>query len=103
MKTKEIVYFPGLNGIRAIAASLVLIWHAKKFRSLLGLLPGPEPTPMAGFAVTMFFVLSGFLITYLLLTEKERFGSISRRRFYVRRILRIWPPYYLAVALGLLL
>lgn len=43
------------------------------------------------------FVLSGFLISYLLLEEKERSGGISVRRFYARRALRIWPLYYLVV------
>jgi peptidoglycan/LPS O-acetylase OafA/YrhL len=47
--------------------------------------------------VTLFFVLSGFLITYLLLTEKEKSGTIKIRYFYIRRILRIWPLYYLIV------
>src|SRR6266849_11149579 len=100
MQSKESVYFPGLNVIRAIAATLVLIWHAMQLRHFLGLPPGPPVNEMAGFAVTMFFVLSGFLITYLLLREQERFGAISRRRFYLRRILRIWPAYFLAVTFG---
>ena len=51
--------------------------------------------------VLLFFVLSGFLITYLLLAEKKYTGSISVRKFYVRRALRIWPLYYLIVILGL--
>ena len=51
-----------------------------------------------GIGVIFFFVLSGFLITYILLTEKEATGSIDLRRFFLRRILRIWPLYYLMVA-----
>lgn len=50
--------------------------------------------------VTLFFVLSGFLITYLLLIERETTGRIAVRAFYVRRMLRIWPLYFLLVALG---
>ncbi len=50
-----------------------------------------------GTGVSFFFVLSGFLITYLLLIEKEKTGKINVRNFYVRRILRIWPLYYLTV------
>ena len=50
-------------------------------------------------AVSFFFVLSGFLITYLLLEEDKKFGKISITRFYMRRILRIWPLYYLIVVL----
>jgi len=48
-------------------------------------------------AVICFFVLSGFLITYLLLAEERHTGSISTRDFYARRILRIWPLYYVLV------
>lgn len=44
--------------------------------------------------VDFFFVLSGFLITYILLTEKEQFGKINFKKFFIRRILRIWPMYY---------
>jgi peptidoglycan/LPS O-acetylase OafA/YrhL len=52
-------------------------------------------------AVLMFFVLSGFLITYLLLTEIQKTGTVAVRKFYARRILRIWPVYYLLIFLGL--
>ena len=51
-------------------------------------------------AVTFFFVLSGFLITFLLLKERHEIGTISVGRFYLRRILRIWPLYYLVVFLA---
>lgn len=50
-----------------------------------------------GTGVSFFFVLSGFLITYLLLKEKEKTGKINIRNFYVRRILRIWPLYYVTI------
>ncbi len=50
--------------------------------------------------VVFFFVLSGFLITYLLLAEKAQFGDISIRKFYFRRLLRIWPLYLLVVIIG---
>lgn len=50
-----------------------------------------------GTGVIFFFVLSGFLITYILLSEKKQLGSINLKRFYIRRILRIWPLYYLMV------
>jgi peptidoglycan/LPS O-acetylase OafA/YrhL len=53
-----------------------------------------------GIGVEVFFFISGFLITYILLVEKERTGSISFWRFFVRRSLRIWPLYFLLVALG---
>lgn len=47
-----------------------------------------------------FFVLSGFLITYLLLVEKDKFGTIAIKKFYIRRILRIWPLYFFILILG---
>jgi peptidoglycan/LPS O-acetylase OafA/YrhL len=60
-----------------------------KFNSFLG-----------GLSVTFFFVLSGFLITSLLLTEKTATGTIDVRRFLAKRALRIWPLYYLVLAAG---
>ncbi len=56
---------------------------------------------MGAMAVIFFFVLSGFLITLLLLREKEVRGTIDIKRFYIRRVLRIWPLYFLVVLLGL--
>ncbi|AIE86846.1 acyltransferase family protein [Fimbriimonas ginsengisoli Gsoil 348] len=53
------------------------------------------------FGVPLFFALSGFLITSLLLIERERTGTVDVRAFYIRRILRIWPAYYLALILFL--
>jgi len=53
--------------------------------------------------VTLFFVLSGFLISYLLLAEKKISGTISIKKFYSRRILRIWPLYYLLIVISFLL
>lgn len=50
--------------------------------------------------VTFFFVLSGFLISYLLFVEREKTGRIGIRKFYYRRILRIWPLYFLVVFIG---
>jgi peptidoglycan/LPS O-acetylase OafA/YrhL len=54
---------------------------------------------LGAFGVSIFFVLSGFLITYLLLEEQQE-GPIQIKHFYLRRILRIWPLYYLLVLLG---
>lgn len=53
--------------------------------------------------VSFFFVLSGFLITYLLLEEKEQTGKIDIKNFYLRRILRIWPVYFCVVGIALVL
>ncbi len=52
------------------------------------------------FGVNFFFVLSGFLITYLLLQEQKNNGKINLKLFYIRRSLRIWPLFYLAVFSG---
>ncbi len=93
---------PGLNGIRAIAAFGVVTSHTILALGNFGLNPaifginkdGSVVTwLLAGFGVTMFFALSGFLITYLLLKEKD-FTEINIKKFYIRRILRIWPLYY---------
>ncbi|MEP7236270.1 MAG: acyltransferase [Ferruginibacter sp.] len=98
------VYLPGLNGIRAIAALMVVIAH---FPLLFGNYVGfsfsiyHERTP-GSLAVTLFFVLSGYLITYLLILEKEKFKKIDLKAFYLRRILRIWPLYYLVIVLSVI-
>ena len=55
-----------------------------------------------GIGVTFFFVLSGFLITYILLYEKEHQKKISLKKFFARRILRIWPLFYLMIAFAYL-
>jgi peptidoglycan/LPS O-acetylase OafA/YrhL len=79
-------YIPSLDGIRALAALLVFVGHA----GLGHVVPG-------GFGVTVFFFLSGYLITTLLRREHALTGSISLRNFYLRRIYRIMPPLYLVL------
>ncbi|CAN5330779.1 hypothetical protein BH09BAC5_BH09BAC5_26080 [soil metagenome] len=97
------VFFPGLNGLRFLAASAVIITHIELLKAEMGL-PNKWTEPLifnlGGLGVYFFFVLSGFLITYLLLVEREKSGRISIRRFYLRRIFRIWPLYYLLVFLA---
>ncbi|MBF0511066.1 MAG: acyltransferase [Candidatus Omnitrophica bacterium] len=97
----ERVHFPGLNGLRFISAVIVVIHHLEK-----SCIVSPNRyyarvfLENAGYtAVTFFFVISGFLITYLLLVEKQRFG-INIKYFYIRRILRIWPLYYFIIFLS---
>lgn len=96
------LYLPGLNGIRAIAAFFVVFAHITQRLDKFGLdrfIFGSDPNGntfgafLAGIGVAMFFTLSGFLITFLLLSEKSS-GSISLKNFYMRRILRIWPLYF---------
>jgi peptidoglycan/LPS O-acetylase OafA/YrhL len=88
---------PSLDGIRALSFLVVFLSHA-----------GPNHTIIPGdVGVTTFFFLSGFLITTLMRTETEKSGSLNVRKFYLRRALRILPPFYLmwlaAVALALAL
>lgn len=97
------VYFPNLNGIRFIAAFCVIIHHTEQFKNILGyksLWGNPAINKIGALGVILFFVLSGFLITYLLLVEENRFKTISIKSFYIRRILRIWPLYYLIVMIS---
>jgi len=96
--TADRIYFKGLNGIRAIAALTVVVIHTGQYLYLFDLPPSPRyQWHWQSYAVTLFFVLSGFLITYLLLEEKKRTATVSLKGFYLRRILRIWPLYYLIV------
>lgn len=98
------IYFPGLNGLRFIAAFLVIIHHTEQFKTVLrfsNYWENPFIRNIGGLGVNLFFVLSGFLITYLLLSEKENFNTISIKNFYIRRMLRIWPLYFLIAIAGL--
>lgn len=103
MLQTEKIYFPSLNGIRFFAAFLVFLDHLELFKSYLGLKPiwsDFMSNHLGGMGVTIFFVLSGFLITFLLLSEKNKFKTISIKQFYIRRILRIWPLYYFILVLS---
>jgi peptidoglycan/LPS O-acetylase OafA/YrhL len=83
---------PSLDGIRALAVALVFLAHS----GFDDLIPG-------GLGVTIFFVLSGYLITTLMRIEHARRGSINYRGFYLRRLLRLMPPLFIIVAVtGLL-
>lgn len=87
-------HFGGLDGVRAIAALAVVGFHFS----------GPAPMFAGGWlGVHMFFVLSGFLITTLLLREEAATGRISLLGFWVRRIFRIAPAYYAALLGSVLL
>jgi len=99
------VFFPSLNGLRFIAAFVVILHHLEQIKLFYGI---PSLFYRVRFfkvvgelGVTLFFVLSGFLITYLLLAEKDQFKTIDVGKFYIRRVLRIWPLYYLIITLGL--
>ncbi|HEY2737427.1 MAG TPA: acyltransferase family protein [Thermoanaerobaculia bacterium] len=98
------VHFRGLDSLRFLAALFVVIGHIPMNQGSARL---PSPNWGAFFyrgapAVSFFFTLSGFLITYLLLEEHRRTGTIAVRSFYLRRVCRIWPLYFAVVAFGLL-
>ncbi|PXY44081.1 acyltransferase family protein [Flavobacterium hydrophilum] len=99
---KNNFYFPNLNGVRCIASLMVIISHIELNKSYFGISNNFQNVKhLGGLGVSLFFVLSGFLITYLLLLEKEKYGKINIKFFYLRRVLRIWPVYYLVVLLSL--
>lgn len=89
MSRKNPLHIPSLDGLRAVSFLIVFLAHA----GLDGIVPG-------GFGVTVFFFLSGFLITTLMRLERERTGTVSLGAFYLRRVLRILPPFYLVLALA---
>jgi peptidoglycan/LPS O-acetylase OafA/YrhL len=98
---------PSLDGLRAISISLVLLAHASLFPDFPKRLELTSHFALLG--VRVFYVISGYLITTLLLRELTRSPRIDLRRFYFRRTLRIFPPYYvflgcvaLAGAMGIL-
>jgi peptidoglycan/LPS O-acetylase OafA/YrhL len=96
----ERIYFPGFNAVRLFAVLMVMVHHTEELKSDVGL-PNAWSRPwifgLGSEGVNMFFVLSGFLITYLLLSEQRRFGDISVPQFYLRRVLRIHPLYFLLI------
>src|SRR5580704_3775925 len=84
---------PSLDGLRAFSIALVIFGHARQ----TGGFPTWIPQPVAnhgGLGVHIFFVISGFLITTLLIQERAETGGISLQLFYARRTLRIFPAYY---------
>lgn len=90
----------GLDGLRAFAVALVVLSHAGLMESDFWQRSGTVKLLNAQVGVQIFFVLSGLLITRLLLAEHARMGRIDQPRFYVRRLLRIFPVYYAAIAVS---
>jgi peptidoglycan/LPS O-acetylase OafA/YrhL len=90
---------PGLDGLRGISILPVLFGHLVGTKNFPLADVTRQVTDLAHFGVTVFFVLSGFLITSLLQTELARTGTIRLRRFYLRRALRLLPAFltYLTV------
>lgn len=86
MKPERGQRIAGLDGVRAIAVIIVIAFHT-----------WPDAVPGGGFGVQIFFVLSGFLITSLLLQEFTANGRIDLPRFYLRRVLRLFPALYVVL------
>src|SRR5581483_186633 len=78
---------PALDGVRGVAVGLVVLFHLR-----------PDLLPGGWVGMSIFFSLSGFLITRLLLTEVQRDGTVSLRRFWIRRARRLLPALYALLA-----
>jgi peptidoglycan/LPS O-acetylase OafA/YrhL len=80
---------PSLDGIRAISVMIVVLGHS-----------GFDVFVPGGLGVTIFFFLSGYLITTLMLTERERTGEINIANFYTRRVLRLMPTLFISLLIA---
>ena len=104
-KIEKKIHFENLDALRFFAFLSVFISHVALF---LGFESNNSSFNFikksflihGDLGVNFFFVLSGFLITFLLLTEKDKFSKIFLSHFYLRRVLRIWPLYFLTLILG---
>ncbi|HEY0185081.1 MAG TPA: acyltransferase [Rhodopila sp.] len=92
---------PSLDGLRAVSIGLVILAHSVEF--LPPHLAGRGLAAYGSIGVSIFFVISGFLITSILLDEKSSHNRIDIRNFYIRRIVRIMPAYYCFLAIMILL
>lgn len=90
-RSSSIGYIPALDGLRALAVTVVYIFHATK------------PLSTGGFiGVDIFFVISGFLITALLVKEWNKYAGINFKNFYIRRALRLLPALILLLIVYLI-
>lgn len=111
------VYIPQFDVIRFFAAFMIVIYHSyiawKGWFSIPGILTNGDYHTFSSYGfridqfirnlpvgVDIFFFISGYLLTYLLLIEKEKFGRINIPKFYIRRGLRIWPLYFFLIGLA---
>ena len=85
----RVPYLPGLDGLRGLAVAAVMVYHANS-----------EWLPGGFLGVEVFFVISGYLITLLLIGEHERTGRVSLRDFYLRRARRLLPALF-ALLIGI--
>lgn len=89
---KSLERIPSLDGLRTISIFLVIAGH---FLHVVGV---GEETNLGNLGVRIFFVISGFLITGLIAREIDKTGTINLLKFYFRRTIRIFPPYYFYLA-----
>ena len=96
---KETRRFAGLDGLRGLSIGLVLLHHLPRLPA--GMLRSVQENGRYG--VSLFFVISGFLISSLLLRERDTYGRVMFTRFFARRALRLFPLYYTILGLVLAL
>jgi peptidoglycan/LPS O-acetylase OafA/YrhL len=95
--TKKTFYKPELDALRFLAFMMVFLGHTPSIQGI----PGAWIAQRAGgYGVCIFFILSAYLIAELLIRESENTGTVHIRAFFVRRVLRIWPLYFLVLFLG---
>lgn len=105
----KLIRYPGLNGLRAISVTIVLLSHIALYQKAFAGMDDTWFSPFlrlftnGSFGVNVFFEISGFLITSLLLNEEAGDGTISIKRFYLRRTFRIFPAYYFVLLVYLIL
>lgn len=110
------IYFKNLDILRFLAAYMIVILHSyfgyktqfgdpSFVKSMLPVNATRLETTIENFSsgVDVFFIISGFLITYLLLAEREKMGQVDVVKFWIRRAFRIWPLYFLILLVGPLL
>ena len=95
---RDVRFFSCLDGLRAVSIIGVIWFHSWWGTPYYSRLESIPVLRFGSYGVHIFFVVSGFLITTLLLRERDRLGTISLRDFYIRRALRIWPLYYAVLA-----
>ena len=101
------IYFKNLDALRFMAAFAVMGEHITRsfyfpdtpWKNAFIILLSMDGTG-AEMGVSFFFVLSGFLISYLLIEEFENTGTLQVKQFYIRRTLRIWPLYFITLFIG---
>jgi peptidoglycan/LPS O-acetylase OafA/YrhL len=108
------IYFRNLDILRFVAAYMIVLLHCFfGWQTKFGHPPSFNSSTAGGglevifhnfaFGVDIFFLISGFLITYLLLSEQEKTGKVNVLKFYIRRAFRIWPLYFFMILTGPLL